>query len=104
MEEKVKEDNEREEVNILRHLHIAIVQKTITLQKLTSSDDLNVKGLNLNYEKQQSVLGIVGADKGGGGETVLYARLDFGRKNQNLRRIEIYHILNVFLKIYILLS
>jgi hypothetical protein len=39
---EVKEGNEREEVNILHLLYIGVIQKTITLQKLTSSDDLNM--------------------------------------------------------------
>jgi hypothetical protein len=39
---EVKEGNEREEVNIVHHLNMAIIQRTIILQNLTSSDDLNM--------------------------------------------------------------
>jgi hypothetical protein len=39
---EVREGNEGEQVNISHHLYIVIIQRTITLQKLTSSDDLNM--------------------------------------------------------------
>jgi hypothetical protein len=76
MEEEVKEIIKERKLTFSHHLCVAIIQKTIALQKLTPSNDLTTKGLNLNYEQQ----GAVGASMR---ETVLYSDLDLSSKNQN---------------------
>jgi hypothetical protein len=81
MEEEIKKIMKERKLTFSHHLRVAIIQKTITIQKLTPSNDLSTKGLNLNYEQQGAVRPEYRGRRYGGVSSLL--GLGFVVKNQN---------------------